>query len=84
MHCGTGVDANDEMRCTISGGERLVRLVVGSLLAAVGLWEVGGLLHGPAAIAVGTVGMVLIVTGTLGHSPGCRFRHRSKERPAGE
>lgn len=70
------------MPCKIGNGERVARLLLGSLLAAVGLWEVGGLLHGAVATVVGAVGLALVVTGTLGCSPGRAFRHVMKARGA--
>lgn len=66
------------MPCRIGSSQRLVRLITGALLSALGLWQVGGLLQGTVATVVGSVGMFLIVTGTLGCCPLLLVRYRFK------
>ena len=47
--------------------DRIIRLVLGVLLLAVGLWPLNGLQAAVGGIVVAVVGLILLITGITGY-----------------
>jgi Protein of unknown function (DUF2892) len=56
-------------RRNVGGHDRGIRLVLGALLVAVGLFVAGGTRSDPSGIVVAVVGLVGVLTGITGRCP---------------